>query len=359
MNLKTVYTYVGLSVSFYLVSCSQDDAETSLPYDAGIVVINEGAYGKGNGSLSFLGRETNSIVYDIFKKENAVSLGDVVQSYQETNGQGYAVVNNSNKVEVVNARTFKSVRTVTKDLVQPRYSVVANGKLFVTCWDNYNPDYTFKKGWVSVVDITTFQTDKTISLGKGPEGMIVVGNELFIANSEENFISVIDTQTYALTMITVPNNPVQFVKDTNGKLWILCKGKFGEKSQLVRLNTTTKQLELTLTVGTHPSKKAGNLAIDSFGKTLFFTYNFYDAADGYKYKGEVYSFSINDTSIQTDKPLVNKAFYGLGIDPQTNAIYGALVPSFTQSGYVYRYRISGQLIDSLKAEIGPNGFFFK
>ena len=64
-------------------------------------------------------------------------------------------------------------------------------------------------------------------------------------------------------------------------------------------------------------------------------------------------------SITTDKPFVSRPFYRLGIDPHTNTIYGALSPSFSQSGYVYRYKPTGQLVDSVKVEIGPTGFFFK
>lgn len=359
-NCNYLCNFLLVSVtSFYLLSCQSSTDELPLPYDSGVVVINEGGFGKGNGSLSFLMRDSQTVIYDIFKKENNLPLGDIVQSYAESDGKGFVVVNNSNKIEVVEARTFKSLATLTKDLTQPRYVSIAAGKLYVSCWDKFNADYSFKKGWVAVVDFATFQTKKMIPVGKGPEQMLTIGNEVFVANSDENFVSVINTQTDAVSTITVPNNPTQLVKDANGKVWVLCKGKFGEKSQVVRVNPQTKTIETSMVVGTHPSKKAGNLSVDSFGKTIFFTYNFYDAADGYKYKGEVYSFSISDLSITTDKPFVSRPFYGLGIDPQTNMVYGALAPSFSQSGYVYRYKLTGQLVDSVKVEIGPNGFFFK
>ena len=90
-----------------------------------------------------------------------------------------------------------------------------------------------------------------------------------------------------------------------------------------------------------------------------YVYSFYDAADGYKQKGETYSFSINDAVISTAKPLINKLFTGMSVDPASGNIYAGFTPSYKQAGYVFRYQSNGILIDSLKAEIAPEGFLFK
>ena len=187
--------------SFYLLYCHSSTYELPLPYDSGVVVINEGSFGKGNGNLSFLMRDNQTAIYDIFKKENNLLLGDIVQSYTESDGKGFVVVNNSNKVDVVDARTFKSLTKLTKNITQPRFVSIAAGKLYITCWDKLNADYSFKKGWVAVVDLATFQTIKIIPVGKGPEQLMAIGNEVFVANSEENFVSVINTQTDAVSTI--------------------------------------------------------------------------------------------------------------------------------------------------------------
>lgn len=349
-----------ISISLGFTACNPVEENQPQPYESGVVVINEGGFGKGNGSLSFISRESTTTLLDIFNKENNKSLGDVVQSYAEFGDKGMAVVNNSNKIEVVNARTFKNIATLTDRLTQPRYLAYANGKAYVTCWDKLNADYSFKTGWVTVVDLVSNQTLATIPVGKGPEKIIVIGGEVFISNTDENTLSVINTTTDVVSRtVVVGDNPNDLLVDANGKLWVLCKGKFGDKSEMVRLNPITKTIEARLTIGSHPVKKAGNLTLSTDKQTIYFTYNFYDATDSYKHKGEVYSFRISDASIPATVPIASKPFYGLGFDNQNNVLYGAIVPSFSQSGYVYRYRTSGQLIDSLKVEIGPNGFFFK
>jgi YVTN family beta-propeller protein len=343
-----------------LEACQPSTENTPQPYDSGVVVTNEGGFGKGNGSVSFLNRNTNIAALDIFKTENGVSLGDVVQSYTENGEKGFVVVNNSNKVEVVNTRTFKRIATLTNRLTLPRYALAQDNRLYVTCWDNFNPDFSFKTGWLAVVDLTTGQTLKTIPLGKGPEKLLLLGNDLYVSNSGDNSVSVISLATETLAQnIQVGNAPNDIFADANGKIWVLCRGKSSDKSEMIRLNPTTKSIENRLTVGTHPQKKAASVALSADRQTVYFTYNFYDAADGFKYKGEVYSFRISDSSIPASTPIAQKPFYGLGLDPKTGLLYGALVPSFTQSGYVFRYQPTGILQDSVKVEIAPNGFFFK
>jgi hypothetical protein len=56
----------------------------------------------------------------------------------------------------------------------------------------------------------------------------------------------------------------------------------------------------------------------------------------------------------------NRPFSAIGIDPGTGMFYGSQYPaSYTQAGYVIRYRESGALIDSIRAEIAPSRFFFR
>lgn len=350
-----------LGILSLIWSCQPEDTNVVQPYDSGVVVVNEGAYGKGNGSLSFINRNTGQTTFDVFSLENNRSLGDVVQSYSESNGKGFVVVNNSNKVEMVDARTFKSLRTFADQMTQPRYAVIQNNRLFVSCWDNLNADFSFKNGWLTVVDLATGQVIKRISLGKGPERIMILGNELYVSNSGDNTLSIVDlTSLNVSNQLAVGQAPNDLAVDANGKLWVLCKGKNNEKSTLVKVNPTNKSIESTLPVGSHSQKKAGNLTLSADRKTMFFTYNFYDAADGFRYKGEVYSADVNASSITAQTPLVSKPFYGLGLDPSTGILYGALAPGFSQSGYVYRYAASNRaLVDSIKVEIGPNGFFFK
>ncbi|WP_345241552.1 YncE family protein [Nibrella saemangeumensis] len=326
------------------------------PYESGVLVLEEGGFTKGNASVSFINRQTGQITPDIFKKVNSRAIGDVLQSYTELAGRGYLVVNNSNKVEIVDANTFKSVGSIEAGVDQCRYIVpVSNEKAYVSCWGN-SPN-----GSVAVVDLANKVVVKQVMTGVGPEGMLVKGSDLYVANSggfdTDNTVSIINTQTDAVTStITVGDVPTHLVIDRNQDIWVLCSGKPTwnspdrlTKAELIRINSSTKQIVGRITIGgKNINGNPDNLIINGDGTMLYFTLN-----------NAVYSMPVSAATAPIDTPLIRKNLYGLGYDNATNTIYGAYAGDFSQNGYVYRYRTGGQVIDSLRVGLIPSGFYFK
>jgi hypothetical protein len=70
---------------------------------------------------------------------------------------------------------------------------------------------------------------------------------------------------------------------------------------------------------------------------------------------EVYAFDITDTELPITA-VINKSFYGLGV--HNGYVFGTVVPSFTESGWSYKYNASGTVIDSVEVGVGPNGYCF-
>ena len=56
----------------------------------------------------------------MFFQTNGTPLGDVVQSITQFNNNAYVVVNNSNKIEVIDITNFSSIATIT-GFTSPRY----------------------------------------------------------------------------------------------------------------------------------------------------------------------------------------------------------------------------------------------
>lgn len=346
-----------------LNSCSDNtDPGPSLPYDSGLMVINAGNFNDNNGSITFIDPVSKLISYDIFLKENNRSLAGGARDYVEVGDKGLIPVDNSTPgkdlVEIVTAGTFKSLATIpSADVENPRYVVKAGAaKAYVSCWDTFNEDYSYKPGYVTVIDLTTNKATKKIPVEKGAEKLLVSGNEVIVGNvGYDKTISFINTQTDAVTKsVEVGANPDLIGIDANGKLWLYAGG------ELVRFNLSSKTVENRMKItSSNSDKSAGSFALSKDKMTVFYVFSFYDVADGYKLKGETYSFGINDTAVSDAKPLINRLFTGLGVDPSTGILYAGFTPSFKQAGYVIRYQPNGTLIDSLKAEIAPSGFFFK
>ncbi|MCY7351812.1 MAG: DUF5074 domain-containing protein [Cytophagaceae bacterium] len=356
-----------------LFACDPSN-EAPQPYERGVLVLNSGNFFDNNGSISLLTRTSDTASTNIFQRVNNRPLTGGAQGYAEVEDKGLILVDNSSagldKVEIVDARTFKSLATLAApDIENPRAVVkVGAGKAYVTCWGTVGqfPNFFVNPGYIAVVDLTQNRITKKIPLQKGVEGLALVGNEVFITGQgDENLLQVVDSQTDAVRIfmtgagsatksgIDLGGNAGTLTLDANNKLWTLV-GR-----EAVRINPQTKTIEARLPVGTDPRRSPGNLTLSGDRRTLFFTYTFYDAADNYKQKGELYAFGINDTSIPTTKPVARKVFSGLGFDAESNLLYAGFTPSFKQAGYVFRYQSDGKLVDSVKVEVGPSGFYFK
>lgn len=351
----------GLVLGLY--SCdNKDEATPTLPYDNGVIVVNEGNFTDNNGTLSLIERGTQNASYDIFFKENAKSFAGILTGYAEVNGKGIVLVDNSTAgrdvIEIVNAGTFKSETTIpSSEIENPRNVLkVSETKAYVTAWDvTGGATFYSNPGYVAVLDLVSNKITKKIPVENGAENIVIIGNEAFVGSvGGKTTISVLDIATDAVKQtIEVGASPNVIGVDVNNKLLVYAG------SQLKKVNVSSKAVEGTITItspiaGLSPSK----FTLSKDKKTIIFTLSGYDA-NWTPLGGQTYSGSVDATTIAPSSPFINKIFYGTAVDPETGQIYAGLAPSFKQAGYVFRYQPNGTLVDSVKAEIAPAKFFFK
>lgn len=348
-----------MATAAFLASCSDDSSEP-LPGNFGFFVVNEGAFGNGDASLSFFDKATGVMSNDVFLTSTERPLGDQAQSMTVFNGSGYIVVQNSAKIEVISADDFSSTGTIGVDegIVAPRYFVGLNAaKGYVSDWGADGVT-----GTVKVIDLQALTVTKTISVGQGPDQMVLSGNKLYVANSGgwglDSTIAVIDVQSdEVIDHIEVGHNPAELVKGNNNNIWVVGVGKsvYNDDWSLDEENSTpgylaklnaSDEVELKLEVATVTSDP-GNLVINKAGTFLYFSYD----------QG-VYKMDVTATELPSDI-LIEKTFYGLCVDPSTDHIIAMEAPDFTSAGTVYRYRPTGELIDKFAVGIAPNGCAFK
>lgn len=363
-----IYKWIRSAIAIGLIlsagGCKAPEAEPR-PYESGAYVVNAGTTPDNNGSISFLSRSSNTVSTDIFKAANAQPLDGNVQDYTEIDGKGVILVNNSgvgkDRIEIVEAGTFKRMTTLSAPNVEnPRFIVKAGrNKAYVSCWDTTGvPANPYPKaGYVLVLDLASRTVSKKISITKGAERIVVVGNEAFVGSAGgDRVITVINTDTDEIKEpgISVGVNANPIALDANGKLWAYVSSS----NEMVRLNPVSKIEEVRFKVG-NSAKTLSSVALSADGKMFYFVNSFVDPADN-KRKGETYRFSVNDTTVPgTGRAFINRFFNGLGVDPQTGMLYAGVSPSPRQAGYVLRYEAGGRFIDSVSAEITPTRFFFR
>lgn len=353
---KLLITALALTVAF--VSCKKDNPEPEPPaspsasaYDNGVFITNEGPFGSGTGTISFYGRSNGAVTQDIFEAINTYPLGNVVQSMAVHNGKGYIVVNNAGKVEVVDAGTFASSGVIS-GLTSPRYFLgIDNNKGYISEWGTTT-------GAVKVVDLTTKTVTATVNTGAGAEGMVKVGNKVYVACSggfgNDSVVTVIDATTNAvLSSIDVGPNPKSIQVDANGKVWVLCSGQWNmsftmleKPGSLVRIDPATDLVELSL-MFTSVYSQPFNLVTNNAKTFLYYTYD-----------GKVYSHAQTAIALSSSAT-ISRNFYALGIDPTNDYFYGSDAGNFSSNGKVLRYNTAGTVVDSFSVGIIPGGFCFK
>ncbi|GAB4030496.1 YncE family protein [Spirosoma gilvum] len=339
---------VGL-VALSVWNCKTSDPEPT-PYESGVFILNAGNFFDNNGTVSFLSRNSQTVATNIFQAANpSLTLSGGVQGFIEVNGKGLILVDNSNtgqdKVEIVEYGTFQSRATLkSPDIENPRQVIqVGPNKAYISCWDVSGSGSDFYKdpGYIAVVDLNTNTVTKKIPAVKGVEGMVLSGTEVFVGSntySGDKTLLVIDLVTDAVKQrIDFGATPEPVALDADGKLWL----KAG--NDLVQLDPATRLVAKRLTFASAP----GSLILDDTKRTFYYTYN-----------GKTYSLATS-SSTPASSVVISRSFSALGFDPTTKRIYASVIPSYKQAGYILRYETSGALVDSVKAEIGPSGFYFR
>lgn len=348
---RSLFKKITLALIIGLFYACSDDDSAPIPlgdYDFGAFVINEGNFLEGDASISFYDYTTAETQLNVFEGINGLSLGDVAQSGYAYDTLLFVVVNNSNKVEVIQRYTMESLYTIEAAL--PRYMTVSGGKGYLTEWVSFT-----EAGRLSIVDLVSGDIDASITVGFGAEDVEVISNRAYVSNSFESTISVIDlTTNEVVETITLPSpSPAQMEIDINGDLWVACKGGFdanfapANNGALYKIdlgdNTVISSIDFNANVS---GKLAFNLVKD---QVYFYVGN------------SVFERNVNSTSTSTESLITNDDFtslYGIGVNPDTGEIYLADSKSFTEDGEVYRYSSSGTFLSSFTVGRGPNGFVF-
>lgn len=322
-------------------SCSSDDNnDIDLPlgaYDQGVLILNEGNFGQPNASVSYISNDLATFQNDIFKLVNpTIVLGDVAQSLTFNNEKAYIVINNSNKVEVVNRYTFKSLGTITEKLANPRFSVVLNNKLYVT--------NAISKA-VTVYDATTYAYVASIPLNKTADKIAAANGKLYVLNGSfgsGNEVTVINPSTNTITKTITVEEGVNSIEVNNGTVYVLCGN--ANKSKLFKINPaddTATSIESTTVKG------ALNMDID--GNKIYYT-----KGTGV-YAMNLTAASFSDTALFSVTDSSWSTFYGFGVID--SKIYSGDANAFTADGTVTIYSTTGTVIKTLTAGRGPNGFY--
>ncbi len=342
------------------MSCSKDpirertDEIDSIPatinYTNGIFIVNEGNFNWGNASVSFINQKTGSIEQNIFEIANQRNLGDVAQSMRIFKNYGLILVNNSNKVEVVTLKDFKSVRSIS-GFSSPRYlEVIDSNKAYVS---NLQKD-------ISVINLKNLAVEKTIKTPTWTEGLVKFDHFVFVTSIGDYYMAninrkaqiyIIDTEKDMIVdSILTGKEPLGIVIDKKQKVWVMCTGGYDhfEAPSLIRIDPALRIVEKVFTFPVN-SALPSRLCINPTADTIYYI------------KGGVYQMPVTSSALPEEALIASEGhlFYGLSIHPNTGDIFVSDAVDYVQNGMVYQYSPrTGQQIKSYTAGRIPGSFCF-
>lgn len=265
------------------------------------------------------------------------------------NNRGYIVVNVSNKVEVVDLSTFKTIKSID-GFNSPRYlEFVDSTKAYVT---NLYKD-------ISVIDLTTLTVTKTIKTPEWTEGMVMYNQYMFLtcignfnepSSRRKAKLLILDTnEDKIVDSIQTGTEPVGIVIDKKLKLWVLCSGGWDGFASpvLIRVDPDLKQVEKAFSFSGNdiPSR----LSINPTGDTIYYLRN------------GVFQMPVTANELPS-VPLISSGghlFYGMAVHPVDGTIFVSDAIDYVQNGLAYHYSSSsGAKIESWETGRIPGSFCF-
>ena len=336
-------------------SCSSDDDDLAFEphstedFEDGILILNEGSFGGGNASLSFLD-EGGVVQNNVYQSVNGSLLGDTGQSMHAEDDRIFIVLNGSGTVEVANRYTLERIGTISSGLSNPRYFLIENGKGFVSNWgDPADPSDDF----VAVINLNNYSVETTIPVAEGPEKMVSENGKVYVAHAggwnQGNSVSVINAFTNTVSQtIEVGDVPDSMVEE-NGKLYVLSSGipawtgnETGGSLHVVDLSTDLLIFSSQLGNSSHPMHL-------SYSNNRFY----------YTMNSEIYSFDPASPEL-SDSPLFSvsepNVIYGFSVKDQRIYITDAV--DFASNGKLWIYDVTGNLLSDHSMGLLPRDFVF-
>ena len=327
------------------LSCEDGDCSNSVAY-----VSNEGAW-PGNGSVSKVDLSNGEVTEFLYEDANqGVSPGSGIQSVSHYSSNGYVVSTGSGggNLHIVDFKTFTNKNSLS--FSYPRYIGFDGNSGYLTNGSG--------AGTVYKISTTSNTVSDSVSVGNGPENLLITDDEIIVANSGgwsvDSSISFINLGTFKVdTTINIGHKPNDLVEDKNGNIWVSCSGlsqwdvNGPTAPMLYEINPTTKAVVNSYTVG-NVDESIKRIAINNAKDVIYY----------YGASGGIFAFNIDGSSLN-NSAIINGDFYGVEVDPSTDNILTFDAKGFTSDGEMSVYSPKGSLINSYSVGIGANGAFLK
>ncbi len=351
---------VALMAMMLLVACREEqfifvpeEVEVTLPeYTSlqGFYLLNEGNMNSNKATLDYYNFRTGRYTRNVFAFANPnvpKEMGDVGNDLGIYGSKLYAVINCSNKIDVMDKNTVKKIGQI--DIPNCRYIKFYGGYAYVTSYAGpveLSPEYT-QRGYVAKIDTATLQVVDKCLVGFQPDELDIVNGKIYVANSGgymvpnyENTVSVIDIDTFTEdSRIEIAINLQCCKADSRGMLWLSSRGDYYDnQSRLYVYDTRHQRLAKTLDL------RVSNMWLD--GDSLYvigaqFSYVTMNYETTYAIINTLTMEQVSSKFITDGTDAVIVMPYGIAVNPITKDIYVTDASSYVDAGRLYCFSSDG------------------
>jgi hypothetical protein len=347
--MKKLNLFIFLIFALIFMSCNNDEPnETPVNHNNdnsiitdGILIVNEGLFGQGNGEISYYDYASQTTRHQIYYYSNKKLLGDLPYRVAISNDAAVITVNNSNKVYIVNLHNFLLLseyevpsprEIIFRDLRHIYVSSLAESYLYV----------------INSIDkiVSRIYCDRPV------EKIIEVNNKIYAlawsnyySGKTNKFVMVIDpAQNLLIDSISVGIEPQDIVYRDN-HLWVLTTGGYmhEENAKISKISLSDNQIVHSWTFPDNNSYPS--YLIIRNGKMYFLNNNAIQYA------------TINDQNTLTINTLYSasssSSLYYLMWDDDANCFWVSDVKDYMHNGAVYKISENGNLLLTIDAQLVP------
>lgn len=373
---RLIYILLGL-ITIVASSCRDEDiifipeevevARPEFTSVQGFYVLNEGNRGNNKATLDFYDYTTGVYTRNCYAKANPdvpKEMGDVGNDLGIYGTRLYAVINCSNKIEVMDKNTLKRLGQI--EIPNCRFIKFHKGYAYVTSYAGpviLDPNYE-QLGYVAKVDTATLEVVDKCLVGFQPDDLEIVEDKIYVANSGgyrfpnyENTISVIDIATFKeVERIPIAINLLSVKSDRHGVLWIISRGNYYDTpSNIYAYDTRKHRIVKTMDI------PASACWMD--GDSLYVV----STQWSYVTMSNEVSYAIINTETQQ---LVTRNFitdgtdkliqipYGIAVNPITKDIFVTDAKDYISPGRLYCFGKDGVLKWDVRTGDIPGHFVF-
>jgi len=317
----------------------------------GFYLLNEGNMGSNKCTLDYYDATGGNYIRNIYGAVNPdvpKELGDVGNDIAIYGSRLYAVINCSNKVEIMEAATSRRIGQV--NIPNCRYIAFDGPYAYVTSYAGpVQIDAGYKQiGYVAKIDTTTMAVVDTLHVGYQPDGIAVAGRRLYVANSGgymvpryEKTVDVIDLATFTREeKIEIAINLHRIVADRRGQLWISSRGDYYDNGSALYCYDIASRETTRIDVPVSDMWLHGDsLYIVASSRNYVPTGN----TSAYTIVDVVKRRKVTDCFITdgTEKNIVIP--YGVAVNPVTGEIYVTDARNYVNPGDIYCFTPQGKL----------------